>query len=100
MPLGRILEIRKKVFTEVKVCCFLLTRCSFKHLMALARNSLILALKSVTKDPCRKFAFLPTARYLPLRAGQASLSCGMYQHAHRFAPYEVQCVVPAEYAEG
>jgi hypothetical protein len=68
MPLGRIIDIRKKVFAEVKVCHYFAP--VFFSLIRYCRNIVILGHKSATSGPYRKFDLLQTVTFLLPEVGQ------------------------------
>lgn len=93
MEMGRIVDIRKRVFDEVKVCPFVpyFSRVTLK--LASNRNTVILALKLATTVQFRKFASLRTRRYLLPVVGQEQFVCGMYRLAPRYVHFEGMLIV-------
>jgi hypothetical protein len=78
MDLGRIVDIRKKVFSEVKVSCHLYSQGKEQSFMARNRSSPTLAHKSATKGQSHKFGSLQIIRFLRLVVGRGQSSYGTY----------------------
>ena len=89
MPLGRIIDIRKKIFAEVKVCTFI-TLLSILSLFCALRNIAILVRKSAMSAQYLKCASLPIAKSSLPVAGQEQSNSGMYLLVLQYVPYEVK----------
>jgi len=90
MDLGQIVDIRKKIFSEVKVCPLYIP--SFVGLVDIAsRNSLISAHKLETIDQYPKYDSHLIMKFLQLAVGLEQSNCGMSRHAHQFVLCGVRC---------
>lgn len=87
MPLGRILDIRKKVFAEVKVRAFPLLWSAMPKLRV--SDSRTWVRKLAMNGQYLKFGLRLIARHWPHRAGRVPSSFGMYQLAHVSERFEV-----------
>lgn len=87
MDLGRIVDIRKKVFSEVKVSRHLDSQSKEPSFIERNRNSPTLAHKSATKDQSRKFGSLQIIKFLRLVVGRGRSSYGTYLLAPQSVRY-------------
>ena len=83
MPLGRIIDIRKKVFAEVKVRLHSLQLHVLSH-NTLARTLPISVLKLVTNDRSLKYVSHQTVKSWLQAAGLEMSNYGMCLHAQPF----------------
>lgn len=90
MDLGRVVDIRKKVFTEVKVRPFIFYLLRPHQVLAPCRNSPTLVHKSVMSGQYLKYGLHQIMKFSPLEAGQEQLNCGTFLLVHQYVHCEVR----------